>query len=175
VAESEQERAERFAALFAEHYGRVHAYAARRAGRDAADDIASETLLIAWRRREALPAEPLPWLYGIARNLVARHHHAGARRRALRRSLEFERPAGGLEPAGDPALAAAWATLAPRDREVLALIAWEDLAVRDAARVLGCSAPVFSVRLHRARRRFERELARETPAARALPDLTEAS
>ena len=79
---SERERAERFSSTFEENYGRVHAYAARRVGSDAADDIAAETLLIAWRRREALPAEPLPWLYGIARSVVARHHHSGARRRA---------------------------------------------------------------------------------------------
>jgi RNA polymerase sigma-70 factor (ECF subfamily) len=41
----------------------------------------------------------------------------------------------------------------------LALVAWEQLSVADAARALGCSAPVFSVRLHRARRRLERRLA----------------
>jgi RNA polymerase sigma-70 factor (ECF subfamily) len=175
VDSSERERAERFSSIFEENYGRVHAYAERRVGRDVADDVAAETLLIAWRRRDALPADPLPWLYGIARNVVARHHHSGARRRALRRSLELERQGAGAEPADDPALAAAWAALTRRDREVLALIAWEELPVGDAAKVLGCSAPVFSVRLHRARRRFEAELARGVPTARPVPDLTEAS
>jgi RNA polymerase sigma-70 factor, ECF subfamily len=177
VNPSDRERAERFAAIFERNYGRVHAYAARRVGRDAADDVAAETLLIAWRRRDKLPPDPLPWLYGIARNVVARHHHSGARRRALRRSLELERPATSAEPPDDPAVAAAWAALAPRDREVLALIAWEELPVRDAAKVFGCSAAVFSVRLHRARRRFEAELARGVvPDSRpAVPDLTEAS
>jgi RNA polymerase sigma-70 factor, ECF subfamily len=42
---------------------------------------------------------------------------------------------------------------------VLALIAWEELSVAEAAAVLGCFAPAFSVRLHRARRRFARLLA----------------
>jgi RNA polymerase sigma-70 factor (ECF subfamily) len=46
---------------------------------------------------------------------------------------------------------------------VLSLIAWEELSVADAARVLGCPAPVFSVRLHRARRRLERLLAEASP------------
>ena len=76
---AEHERAERFSSIFGESYGRVHAYAARRVGTDSADDIAAETMLIAWRRRDVLPADPLPWLYGIARNVVARHHEAAAR------------------------------------------------------------------------------------------------
>jgi RNA polymerase sigma-70 factor (ECF subfamily) len=58
----------------------------------------------------------------------------------------------------DVRLWAAWAELRDGDREVLALIAWEELSVAEAARVLNCPAPVFSVRLHRARRRLERLL-----------------
>jgi RNA polymerase sigma-70 factor (ECF subfamily) len=53
----------------------------------------------------------------------------------------------------------AWERLSAADREVLALVAWEQLSVADAARALGCSASVFSVRLHRARRRLARRLA----------------
>ena len=172
----DQARVERFSSIFEQSYGRVYAYAARRVGTAHADDIAAETLLIAWRRGDVLPAEPLPWLYGIARNVVARHHDATARGQAIRRSLELERPSDSAEPAEDAALAAAWATLAPRDREVLALIAWEELSVRDAARALRCSAPVFSVRLHRARKRLERALDQAPlrhPAP--VPDLSEAS
>jgi RNA polymerase sigma-70 factor (ECF subfamily) len=175
VDPSDRERAQIFATIFEANYGRVHAYATRRVGADAADDVTAETMMIAWRRRNALPAEPLPWLFGIARNLVARQHHSAARRRALRRSLEFERAEPGEEPAGDPALAAAWAALRPRDREVLALIAWEELSVHDAATVLGVSAPVFSVRLHRARRHFEALLGHGAPAAHPVPEPTEAS
>jgi len=175
VDPSDRERARIFATIFEANYGRVHGYAARRVGADGADDVVAETMMIAWRRRDALPAEPLPWLYGIARNLVARERHSAARRRRLRRSLELERAGPGEEPAGDPALATAWAALSPRDREVLALIAWEELPVRDAATVLGVSAPVFSVRLHRARRRFEAQLGRGAPAARPVPEPTEAS
>ena len=56
------------------------------------------------------------------------------------------------------ALVAAFASLRSQDRELLALIAWEGLAVREAAAVVGCSAAVFSVRLHRARRRLLKAL-----------------
>ncbi len=174
MRERDQRGAERFSSIFEASYGRLYAYAARRVGREAADDIAAEALLVAWRRRDALPDEPLPWLYGIARNLVARHRGVATRRLVTRQRLELERPLATLEETEDPALATAWATLGSGDREVLALIAWEELSVRDAARSMGCSAPVFSVRLHRARRRFEAALDRAGAQRRPAPDLTEA-
>jgi RNA polymerase sigma-70 factor (ECF subfamily) len=154
-------RAQRFAALYKDSYGAIHAYASRRAGWEAADEIAAETFLVAWRRFDALPAEPLPWLYGVARNVVLRHHADRGRQRQTRAALEGERcwSALGAGDGGDPGLWEAWEQLSAADREVLALVAWEQLSVADAARALGCSAPVFSVRLHRARRRLERRLA----------------
>jgi RNA polymerase sigma-70 factor (ECF subfamily) len=154
-------RAQRFAALYEDSYGAIHAYASRRAGSEAADEIAAETFLVAWRRFDALPAEPLPWLYGVARNVVLRHHADRGRQQQTRAALERERrwsPLGAGD-GDDPGLWEAWEQLSAADREVLALVAWEQLSVADAARALGCSAPVFSVRLHRARRRLERRLA----------------
>jgi RNA polymerase sigma-70 factor, ECF subfamily len=158
-------RATTFATLYEQHYGAVHAYASRRVGADAADEIAAETFLIAWRRSDAVPDEPLPWLYGVARNVALRQHEATRRQTRAREAAQRERlvPAHS-DGAGDPAVWEAWNRLRPADREVLALIAWEELSVADAARVLGCSAPQFSVRLFRARRRLERLLA-STPEA----------
>jgi RNA polymerase sigma-70 factor (ECF subfamily) len=149
-----------FATLYEQHYGAVHAYASRRVGADAADEIAAETFLIAWRRSDAVPDEPLPWLYGVARNVVLRQQEATRRQTRAREAAQRERPAPAhSDAAGDPAVWEAWNRLRPADREVLALIAWEELSVAKAARVLGCRAPQFSVRLFRARRRFERLLA----------------
>ena len=153
-------RAERFSVLYEASYGAIHAYASRRAGWEAADEIAAETFLVAWRRFDALPAEPLPWLYGVARNVVLRHHADRGREQQTRAALEGERrwsPLGAGD-GGDPGLWEAWEQLSAADREVLALVAWEQLSVADAARALGCSAPVFSVRLYRARRRLARRL-----------------
>lgn len=154
-------RAERFSVLYEGSYGAIHAYACRRAGPGAADEIAAETFLVAWRKFDALPAEPLPWLYGVARNVVLRHHADRGRQQRTRAVLERERrrsPLGTGE-VGDSGLREAWEQLSAADREVLALVAWEQLSVADAACALGCSAPVFSVRLYRARRRLERLLA----------------
>jgi len=154
-------RAERFSMLFEESYGAIHAYACRRAGCGAADEIAAETFLVAWRKFDALPAEPLPWLYGVARNVVLRYHSDRGRQQLTRAALLRERSWSplGVQDGGDSGLGEAWERLSAADREVLALVAWEQLSVADAACALGCSAPVFSVRLHRARRRLERLLA----------------
>jgi RNA polymerase sigma-70 factor (ECF subfamily) len=159
------DRATAFATLYEQHYGAVHAYALRRVGVDAADEIAAETFLIAWRRSDAVPGEPLPWLYGVARNVVLRHHDATRRQTLAREAAQREHPSP-AEPdtAGDPAVWQAWNRLRPVDREVLALIAWEQLSVAEAARVLGCPASRLSVRLFRARRRLERLLAHAAEA-----------
>lgn len=99
-------RAERFSALYVDSYGAIHAYACRRAGYEAADEIAAETFLVAWRKFDALPAEPLPWLYGVARNVVPRHHHEHVRRQPAWAALERERRSSplGSQDGDDPGL-----------------------------------------------------------------------
>ncbi len=168
--------AQRFRSLYEANYGAIHAYASRRVGLQAADEIAAETFLVTWRRMDAVPGEPLPWLYGVARNVVARHWTAAKRDSLTEAALVRERmeSAYATSSLDDPELWQAWERLRPPDREVLALIAWEELTVAQAARVLGCSAAVFSVRLHRARRRLGRRLA--SGASRTIPEteLTEA-
>jgi RNA polymerase sigma-70 factor, ECF subfamily len=165
---------ERFSWLFEAHYAPVHAFAARRVGCDLADEVTAETFLVAWRRLETVPEEPLPWLYGVARNVVLRHYRASARQGLARELLARERPAPlAVDEGGHDSLWRAWAQLSETDREVLALTVWEELAVRDAARVLGVSASVFSVRLHRARRRLERHL--QQAVSRTVPAIREAT
>ena len=64
----------------------------------------------------------------------------------------------------DPQLAAALRELSPLDREALLLTAWEDLAPKDAARVLGIKPTAFRVRLLRARRRIQAKLDSAPPS-----------
>ena len=71
------DRATRFSLLYVRCYGAVYAYAARRVGGGVASEIAAETFLIAWRRLDVVPEEPLPWLYGVARNFVLRRPRRG--------------------------------------------------------------------------------------------------
>ena len=157
---------ERFELCFRAHYADVLAYALRRLDdRARAEDVAAETFAIAWRRRrETLPADPVPWLIGVARNVIRNELRSGRRRARLHARLGHD----GAERSGrDPAdvvperaaIRAALAQLAERDREVLRLAAWEQLDGRRAAAALGCSRGAYAIRLHRARRRLEKALA----------------
>lgn len=153
--------------MFRATYPRVLAYALRRAAdRPSAEEVVSETFLVAWRRYDDLPEEPLPWLLGIARKVLANQRRSARRRRPEggHASLEVvEAPHPGPAPferlAEREAFLAALSRLSERDRETLGLIAWDGLEVREAAAAMGCSAASFSLRLHRARRRLLKELA----------------
>jgi RNA polymerase sigma-70 factor (ECF subfamily) len=141
---------EDFSAVYRECYPRVLAYAASHAGAQRAEDITSETFTIAWRKLDQMPSNALPWLLGIARNLV---------RASRRQTTHYE-----LDdvPADDDFalidLRAALASLSEADQEVLTLVAWHGLAAAEAAMVLGCTTATFFVRLHRARRRLQSAL-----------------
>ena len=76
-------RAARFEAVFTAHSGVIYAYARRRVTKEEAEDVVSEAFLVAWRRLDDLPAEPVPWLIGVARNVLANRRRADNRRAAL--------------------------------------------------------------------------------------------
>jgi RNA polymerase sigma factor (sigma-70 family) len=150
-------RETRFEELFESHYWAVRAYALRRASSaSVADDVVSETFLVAWRRLDGIGGDALPWLLGVARRLLANQRRAERRRGALVARLAglrgepdvWEPPA-----AMNGRLAEALASLSAREREALLLVAWEELEPGRAAQVVGCSPAAFRVRLHRARQR----------------------
>jgi RNA polymerase sigma factor (sigma-70 family) len=162
---------DRFAGVFDRHYAGIHGFVARRLGASLADDLASETFLIAFDRRRRYDlghASARPWLYGIATNLISRHRRAEVRQyRALARSDatgavdgHAERVAGRLDAGAlRGRLAAALVEIGERDREVLLLVAWGQLSCEEAARALGIPAGTARSRLHRARRRTRAALA----------------
>jgi RNA polymerase sigma-70 factor (ECF subfamily) len=143
-----------FEAYFRGYAGRVHAFVLRRTDPECAQDLTAETFLIAWRRREQMPAQPLPWLYGIARGVLANERRAANRRVALAARVAAQPGEPDAAPAGKHAVLEALAKLRESDREALLLSAWEGLSTGEAARVVGCSAATFAVRLHRARKRL---------------------
>ncbi len=161
---NEIERRRRLEQLFVEHSAAVRAYAARRVGRDAVDDVASDVFVVAWRRLEDMPEDALPWLLACARRIIANQRRSARRWTALRDRLIDERPAPPRSAGPDSTLGEALATLSAGDREVLMLVAWEGLDARRAAAVIGCSPRAFAMRLHRARRRLETAMARLDPA-----------
>jgi RNA polymerase sigma-70 factor (ECF subfamily) len=160
--------APQFDANVAEHRQAVLAYARRRLQGDAAEDALAETLAIAWRKREEMPADALLWLYAIARGVIANLRRSESRRQHLAARLAREPGIADGDPAGLVAdrleLARAFDALEESDRELLMLVAWEGLSPRQGAKVLGCSAAAFRVRVHRARRRLEQGLVAAPPA-----------
>lgn len=146
----------RFELLYGRHAAAVKAYAMRRAGESVADDVVAEVFVVCWRRFEEIPAEPLPWLLGVARRVLSTQRRGEQRREALARRLESDL---GVFVASQPVsedgvLAAALARLSENDRELLLLIAWDGLSPSDAATVLGIKPATARVRLMRARRRL---------------------
>lgn len=152
----------RFDGLWRDHHLTVLAYVRRRAPEALADDVVAETFAVAWRRREELPDDPGAWLIGVARRVLANRRRGERRAGALRARLRRERVVCAPDPAdlvgADHRLRDAFASLGDRDREVLALVAWEGMSVGEAAVVLGVPAPMVSARLHRARGRLRRAL-----------------
>lgn len=154
---SENER--RLTAVFRIHVAQVLAYAIRRVGIDAAQDIVSDTFLEAWRHIESLSEDPLPWLYRTASFQIAhRWRDLDRRDRDVRALRSVSGELVDADPALDVVSADLWAKgfagLSDQDQEILRLVAWENLSPRDAASVLGCSVTAFNVRLHRARNRL---------------------
>ena len=109
----------------------------------------------------------MPWLYGIATNLLHRQRRAEGRQlRAYSRSgddrsvaYEDEAVARVDGSSLDARLAGALAAMRPRERDVLLLYALADLSYEEIA--LALDVPVGTVRtwLHRARLTAQRELA----------------
>lgn len=157
---------ERFEELFHATYRHVLAFALRRLSDQAsADDVVSETFLVAWRRFEQVPAdasEALLWLYRVAQYGVLNAERGQRRRAALRDRLRITVPVTALDGQrvvglDDEAesLAVAFASLPEADRTILLLSAWEGLRPGQTGTVLGCSAAAAATRLSRARARFE--------------------
>lgn len=150
-----------FAPLFERHFTFVHRYVQQRAGLDAADEIAAETFLVAFGRRDRFDGErasALPWLLGIATNLVRRHWRAERRQlAAYARAVAGEAASAAREttsaaPPLDGALAAALATLAHEDRDALLLFVWADLSYQEIAEALAVPIGTVRSRISRARR-----------------------
>ena len=155
-----------FGIVFDRHFATIHRYLERRVGRDGADELSSEVFRIAFEQRtrfRAVHQSALPWLYGLATNLALKRWRGDARHsRALGR-LEAESRVGESSDVdgADDRLAAtasrarildALAQLAAADRDVVVLVAWEELSYEEVATALDIPLGTVRSRLNRARR-----------------------
>ena len=149
----------RFEQVYGAHARPVLGYALRRTTEpEDAADVVAETFLVALRRLDEVPEEPLtrPWLYGVARRVLANQRRGRRRRGDLGDRLRDQLVAAGVPDPAETAVARAdverlLGRLSDTEREVLELSAWEGLEPREIAEVLGISAVAARVRLTRAR------------------------
>lgn len=146
-------REERFTALVALVSEPLRRYAGRRADPDTAQDVLADALLVLWRRLDDVPADdPLPWCYAVTRGCLANATRTALRQRRLAERLALVRSRETVEPVLDDAdLYDALGRLSERDRELVRLWAWEQLAPHEIAVVLGVTPNAVRIRLHRAR------------------------
>ncbi|MEV4198280.1 RNA polymerase sigma factor [Micromonospora globbae] len=162
---------EQFTELYERHHAEVWRYVARRIVASDVGDVVAEVFLVAWRRLADVPAgSPLPWLYGVARLVLA--NEARGRRRWQELTVRVAAEAGHVivmdhadAVVSQRDAAVAFNRLSPGDREILRLVAWEWLTPVEAAAVLGQSRATFAMRLMRARRRLRRHLGMASDAA----------
>ncbi len=183
VIESSWREPERFAVLFDRHAPHIHRYLARRTDRQVADDLVAETFLAAFAKRDRYDlgyADARPWLYGIATNLVGQHRRDQAHQYQIRQAAPAAPEVAGhadrvaadvTAQAMRPLLDAALAALPAGDRDVLLLIAYEQLTYQEVARALDIPVGTVQSRLHRARIKVRQVLA-GTDAAATYEELT---
>jgi RNA polymerase sigma-70 factor (ECF subfamily) len=158
---------EEFGDLFEAHASWIHTYLFRRTADWAqAEDLTSVVFLEAWRRRADvdLVSQPaLPWLCGVATNVLRnqrrslrRHRAALERLPATRETPDFAEDAASRldDERVVHALLERLAVLSQDEQDVVALCCWQDMSYEDAAHALDVPVGTVRSRLSRARQRL---------------------
>ncbi|GAA1982988.1 RNA polymerase sigma factor [Catenulispora subtropica] len=180
-----------FTRLYERDYPNIMRYLLRRGAQEAAADLAAETFVIAWQRRDqwrGLPEErQTAWVYGVARRVSANAVRSGRRAAGFAERFAHGAHSGHADHGGPGmfavrqadhsdqvveqiAVGRAFARLSEADRELIRLVAWDGLTPAQVAEVLGCRIGTVNTRLHRARRRLRALIGTEpAEAARITP------
>jgi RNA polymerase sigma-70 factor (ECF subfamily) len=169
-----REAEDRVVAWWHDHAARVQAYALRHVDAHTAQEVVSETFLVAWRRSADVPDDVVPWLLGVARNVIRHQFRSAGRALALEQRLgQLARrqvsPGADVTRTEREHVVLALAQLPEKDREALLLVAWDGLSREQAAAAAGCRVGTFDVRLSRARRRLSRLLDDPDPSPAPRP------
>lgn len=174
-----RQQPELFEVIFERHHGAVSRFAAGRMGPDMAGDIASETFVRAFARRSRFRTDresALPWLFGIAANVMRERRRKSMRRfgayqRALSYQMSdddrFEAEAAERLDATNRSeeLRAALAELTDDEYQVFMLLAVAQFSYPDISEYLGIPIGTVRSRIHRARRKLRELVDRERPTS----------
>lgn len=154
-----------FGVLYERHAGPVAAFLARRVGGPAAEDLLAEVFAAGFAARRRVVAHEsgsaLPWLYGIAHNVLRTHLRRRIDTGAFERhqTVDWDAVDDRLDAGARRAeLRSALSSLSPSERDLLLLVAWEGLSPSEAGRALGLTPTAARSRLHRARRHAQTSL-----------------
>lgn len=167
-------RPEAFGEVFDRHWDALYRYCRSRAGSDG-ESLAAETFRLAFDRRATYDTDrddALPWLLGVATNLIRNHLRQRSRGAAAVDRLDPSPTADHADATIDraeaallgPALTDALNGLRACDRDALLLLAWNDLTYDEVAEALDIPVGTVRSRISRARLRLRARLGdRATP------------
>jgi RNA polymerase sigma factor (sigma-70 family) len=158
-----------FSIIFDRHFRRIHAYLQRQLGPDLADELASQTFLVAFDKRKDFALEydsALPWLFGIAANLARRHHRDVQRQLAAYMRVDARPHDDALEGAEEradasrehDALIEALKSLPEEYLETILLHVWAELSYSEIAQTLGIPLGTVQSRINRARTKVREQI-----------------
>ncbi len=162
--------------MFRTHRDAIWSYCVRRVDRNEVEDAVAEVFIVAWKKHDRAPGgdEMLPWLYGVARNVVRNSNRSMVRRNRLSsrmKSLGTETAEASdvqvVRNLEDERLLAAVATLSDDDQELLRLRTWEELTIKQIATAIGKSPRSVESKLGRIRKKLARQLS--VPMSSAQP------
>lgn len=169
VIAGSQQDPELFELIFRRHHAAVFKFAARRVGIDDAGDVAAEVFDRAFRirrRYDTTKPNSLPWLYGIAANVVGDRIRRYKRHQYMHLGADLQIGPDETAGADDRIVATqlaeqlnrALAKLSKPDRETLLLYALEGLSYSEIAQVLNIPTGTVGSRINRARARILEEI-----------------
>jgi len=166
----------RFEALYRAHAHDVHGYCLRRTSTEEAKDATSEVFVVAWRRFDDVPDEALPWLYGVARNVLANRARSFRRRDRLaaKAAAHHDPSVPGPEPQivrneQHDELLRALSKLPDKDQEILRLVEWEGVSRDKVAEMMFLSRSAIDKRIGRAYKKMAKILGVPQPDPLTTP------
>ena len=150
-----------FISLYHDNYRMLLAYARRRVDEQTADEVVADTFLVAWRRCDEVPeGYERAWLFGVARNTILTAVRSASRLNRLRGRIRSATPPAWADSPPEVtdragALLPALQSLREADREILMLVAWEEMSHAEIGKAMGISPNAVAIRVHRARKRLK--------------------